>query len=216
MPAYPRREILVQSWSDDEIALRWLGLYPPRDPMTGRAAAPEERHVKMITSDPKQIAKLRDRLASLSWFMRCLNEPIARAANREHDCTGRFWEGRFKSQTLLDEAAILACSVYVDLNPIRAGAAETPEESEFTSGFDRIQSWTGRQLRAKSRGTIPGALSPILQRLGLNGNAWIETVQHFGRLFKRAVGRVDSLTAAAAHSGRRWFQGRSAARIAFE
>ena len=76
----------------------------------------------------------------LSWFMRCLCEKIARAGNHEDGSSGRFWAGRFKSVALLDEAAILACSVYVDLNPIRAGVAETPEKSEHTSVFDRIRS----------------------------------------------------------------------------
>ena len=72
--------------------------------------------------------------------MRCLCEKIARAANHEDGSSGRFWAGRFKSVALLDEAAILACSVYVDLNPIRAGLATTPEESAYTSGRDRIRS----------------------------------------------------------------------------
>ena len=59
--------------------------------------------------------------------MRVLNETVSRQANKEDDVTGHFWESRFKSQALLDEKAVLSAMAYVDLNPIRAAMASTPE-----------------------------------------------------------------------------------------
>ena len=84
--------------------------------------------------------KYRAQLTDISWFMRTLNEPIARRANQEDGCTGHFWESRFSSTLLADEAAVLACMVYVDLNPVRANLAQTPEESEYTSIMARLDS----------------------------------------------------------------------------
>ncbi len=135
------RPDIVASWSDREVAARWLTLFPKHRGMGGAAIQPLEENICTLVLCPERIAQLRKRLCSLSWFMGRLNEFIARAANKEDKVKGRFWETRFKCQALLDDAAIAACMVYVDLNPIRAGLAATPEGSDFTSIQERIWLW---------------------------------------------------------------------------
>ncbi|MEM9646187.1 MAG: hypothetical protein AAF989_14450, partial [Planctomycetota bacterium] len=93
-----------------------------------------------------RLAEVRRRLSDISWFMRALAEPIARLANLQDECTGRFWEGRFKCQRIVDDAGLLACSMYVDLNPVRAAMAESPEDSPHTSAYDRIEAAKGKTI----------------------------------------------------------------------
>jgi len=135
------RPDIVALWSDREVATRWLTLFPRHRDLTGAPIPPAENEICALADCPERIAQLRRRLSSLSWFMGRLNESIARAANKEDEVKGRFWESRFKCQALLDGAATAACMVYADLNPIRAGLAATPEESDFTSIQERIRAW---------------------------------------------------------------------------
>ena len=144
------RPDIVAQWSDREVATRWLTLFPRHRDLTGTPIPPAEKDICALADCPERIAKLRKRLCSLSWFNGRLNEFIARAANKEDGVKGRFWESRFKCQALLDEAAIVACMVYVDLNPIRAGLAGTPEDSDFTSIQERIRAWKNQTMASAS------------------------------------------------------------------
>ena len=113
---------------------RWRMLFAGHD-IVKRYEAGQLRDAASISKAVETIEEWREHLTDISWYMRALNEHIARLANAEDGCTGRFSEGRFRSQALLDEQALLTCMAYVDLNPIRAGMAPTPEASEFTSAY---------------------------------------------------------------------------------
>lgn len=149
----------ARQWSDLEVAERWVRLFPVRENGTVDTEGCAQRR-DVIAGDPVRVARYRERLASLSWFMRCLNEPIARRANREDGCTGRFWEGRFKCQALLDRAAVLACMAYVDLNPVRAGLAEGLEDSGHTSVRRRLEgdAQDGEELQPLAGSAAPASI----------------------------------------------------------
>jgi len=145
---------VVASWSDREVAQRWLRLFPKRRKKDGSPEEPTKPEIDMIVNQSEILAERRERLSDISWWMRCTAENVARRANREDECTGRFWEGRFKAQLLLDEASLLACAAYVDLNPIRAALAQTPEESEFTGAKDRIDDLMERKEQKNDRSRL--------------------------------------------------------------
>ncbi|QDV23041.1 hypothetical protein [Aureliella helgolandensis] len=139
------RPDVVALWSEEEVAQRWLKVFPGRR-FEEHLAEPTEADVQALIRDQERMAVIRSRLSDISWFMRALAEPVARLANAQEKCTGRFWEGRFKAQRLADEAGLLACAMYVDLNPIRAAMAESPEQAEHTSAYDRIQAERGAKI----------------------------------------------------------------------
>ena len=148
------RPDIVQAWTDQEVATRAARLslcrFDNRELSEERLA----ESINALAADPERIEKARKKLKSLSWFMRYLCESISRRVNAEEAKSGRFWDGRFRSVRLLDEAAMLTCSMYVDLNPIRAKLAQTPEESKHTSAYDRI-----KEMQAEAAGGEGGKAS---------------------------------------------------------
>jgi REP element-mobilizing transposase RayT len=223
------------AWRDDQVAARWIRLFPPR------VDSIEHSHARLL-ADPARLAVIRQRLGSLSWLMRCLVEPIARRANREDGCKGRFWEGRYKCQALCDERSMLAAMTYVDLNPIRAIMADRLAASAHTSVASRIQTiksdptrlaqrlrpiaglpyaefdlsvadylqlldWTGRALAPGKRGRIAGGSPAILSIIDRDPNRWATRVAAFGGGWARAVGSAHDLVALAERLSQRWLKG---------
>ncbi len=145
------RPDLVATLTDKQVAERWVSIF------ASDKSYPDENYearIAHILSSKDYLLKIRERLSSLSWFFRCLNEYVARKANFEDDCTGRFWEGRFKCQRLDSVASTIAASVYVDLNPIRAKISDRLEKSDYTSIQDRIQVMNGAFKNSSCRPTL--------------------------------------------------------------
>jgi hypothetical protein len=305
------RPDLAEAWSAEEVERRWWLLCPERRDEQGEPAEISNLELQAKLVDKEQVAEHRKRLSCISWCMRLLCQPIARRANRESDVTGRFFAHRFGCERILDLAGLLACSMYVDLNLVRAGIATTPEDSEYTSACDRIRGhmlrqqqsldqdgagtvandspdawlaplfldertdaypelnqggeadarvdgedpaetkshaalrlgmgnplgaprvsekgflpltleeylrlldWTGRELRADKRGAIPAHLQPILERLKIQPERWLDTMQDYDGMFRTAVGRVESLRREALRRGRQWLQGLTSAAACF-
>lgn len=213
------------TWSDEEVAERW---------MNASFSNNDERKARQKTElleSPERLKEIRTRLGSVSWYMRYINEPLARMANREDGCTGRFTEARFKSSALLDTSALLSCMVYVDLNPVRSGVTDKPTESPHTS----IRRRCGRPLRpsplaplwtlnlrldqyvslvewtAETSGRVPGSVSlqeppPLCIEDMACWSEWHSRVVA-NRERYRAYGAPEKLSDYAASQGQRWMRG---------
>lgn len=226
----------VDGWTDQDVAARWVRLFPPREDSDAARLAKQQG----LLNQPERLHRLRSRLSDLSWLMKCLAEPIARAANGEDGCKGRFWEGRFKAQVLCDERALLAAMAYVDLNPIRAGLAIRLDRSLYTSVKARLEAadeaqltrrlqpiagsiatclplklgeylalveWTGQQVRPDKRGAIPKQAPSVLQRFESRPDRWAVRVKAIGSGYWRIVGEAQDLTAWAERLHQRWIKG---------
>lgn len=137
------RPDVLREWDDREVAECWLRLCPTRRTSKANSLEATEADLNALVNDPDEMAEIRSRLSDISWWMRLLCQRIAQRANREDEAQGKFWESRYRAVRLLDEAAILACTAYVDLNPIRSGLAGTIDECRFTSASRRIEALLG-------------------------------------------------------------------------
>lgn len=209
----------AKAWTDSEVIDRWFKLYPPRG--TDRKPLPAAKLKELVAkrlSDAQWIADTREKLGSLSWFMKCLKEPLSRLINKAEKCSGTFFEGRFKSIAVLDEEALLAVCAYIDLNPVAAGIAPTPESSQHTSVKARVDhvAQLGRveDLQAAKQGSVAGSraskkleealwLIPIEDRRQLDSTRegmlpgftlghYLMLVEHTGRLLREEKASINA------------------------
>lgn len=207
----------ADDWSDEEIVRRWMQAYPPR-----QLDRSNDKRVRSFIEHeiqyPERVATLKSRLLNLGWFMKALKEPLARLANREDDCKGTFWEGRYKSIAILDEEALLSTCVYIDLNPVAAGLAKVPETSRYTSIRQRVAHVRRQgkldQLKAARAGSVAGSqvvgnieqdhwLCPLDDRRrrdarregmleGFSLGSYLLLVDYTSRLFRQGKARLGS------------------------
>ena len=206
------------SWSDAEVVRRYCSLHPTAKGDYDSLPSEKQRVQRRQT--------WRARLYDVSWMMRTLNESIARRANKEDDVSGRFWEGRFKCQALLDEQGLLTCMTYVDLNPVRAGIADTLDASDYTSIQERLRH-RSRQRKNRQKQTGPDTLAPFAgqgparhatMQLPATLRAYVELVDWTGRLIAggkrgRIVGPPPKLLLENEVSVERWLSALAEQRI---
>lgn len=253
--------------TDAEVVDRWLNLHQGPEIIRQHRSEPTNDPAKLDIIN-QIVTEWRTRLCDLSWFMKELNEYIAKHANREDGCTGHFWESRFKSQALLDETALFSCMAYVDLNPIRANMAKTPETSDYTSIQERLGigttqtepstappskqesdyrntiknkelmafsgnikadtpehqlpynisdyielvDWTGRAIRSDKKGFIASDTPPILRRLNIATDQWLNICKRLEKDHHQAIGPAKKLEQIATNLQQKWLKGITACR----
>lgn len=176
------RPDISNSWSKRDVVDRWhsifKGTYLSQCYAAKKPLLPAQH--KALEQDVK---RWRERLSNLSWFMKVVNESIARRANLEDDCTGHFWESRFKSQALLDERALLSCMAYVDLNPVRAKMADSPETSDHTCVKHRIDALQSKATAKYAIEDFVGS-KPDTKGLPFVLKEYLELIDWTGRIIR--------------------------------
>jgi hypothetical protein len=209
---------VTADWSDDEVVRRWGRLCPPRD--KSRKPLPiSEDWVQGRLQDIPWVAKTRERLQSIGWFMKFLKEPLSRQANREDQCQGAFFQGRYRSVAVLDTEALLAVGVYIDLNPVAAGIADLPETSDYTSVKQRVDHIKAEDQTAQLEAAKAGSVAGSLAASGLEEKVWLCPIEDRRRLGSSREGMFEGLSIGSYlllvdHTGRLYREGK--ARISAE
>jgi hypothetical protein len=180
-------------WSDEDVVRRWGRLFPPRD-KSRRPLAVSDDWVQGHLTNVAWLTRARQRLQSLSWFMKCLKEPLSRLANRQDQTRGAFFEGRFKSVGILDEEALLATCTYIDLNPVAAGIAVVPGSSAHTSIKERVAHVAAQGRTEDLNASRAGSAAGSAASAGLEESHWLCPIEDRRRLDSAREGMVEGFS----------------------
>jgi hypothetical protein len=184
---------VVKSWSDTEVVTRWGRLCPPRDKR--RQILPVSRGwVQEHRSDAEWMAIARERLQSLSWFMKWLKEPLSRLANRQDKTRGAFFEERFKSVAILDEESLLATCTYIDLNAAAAGVARKPGSRPHTSIRARTEHLKARSRAGDVKAAEQGSAAALARLAALAETGWLCPVEDRRGLGSKREGMLEGIS----------------------
>jgi REP element-mobilizing transposase RayT len=111
------------------------------------------------------IPSLRDKLSNLSEFMREIKVGFTRYYNKRHNRRGYFWGDRFKSVIVENGETLINCLAYIDLNPLRAGLVERPEEYRWNSLGYHMQTSNKDDFLSLDFGLIEFGLIDAKERL---------------------------------------------------
>ena len=169
--------------------MRWLTLFPVRD-VAGEALPISQSRLTELAGNPAWVAAIRVRLSNLGWFMKCLKEPLAKMANKQDECSGAFWDSRFRSVAVLDAESLLATAAYIDLNPLAAGLGTTPESSQHTSLHERVE----HCRENGSMATIRDDLSTRTSQPAQEADLWLMPLEDLRTHGGQRVGMVEGCT----------------------
>ena len=184
---------VAAGWSDEEVVRRWGRLFPPRD-RTRQPIAVSDAWIRWRLQDAAWVAKARQRLQSLSWFMKCLKEPLSRLVNRQEKARGAFWESRFKSVAILDEEALLAVCAYIDLNPVAAGLVAAPERGGHTSIKQRVEHVAAQGRVDDLKAAAQGRVAAAARAAGLEEAHWLCPIEDRRRVDSPREGMLEGFT----------------------
>lgn len=119
------RQAIFQDPADYELLLQLLEEHAARQQVAVHAYVLMSNHFHVLATPGNEVG--------IPLMMQAVGRQYVRHFNRRHGRTGTLWEGRYKSTLIQSERYLLACMVYIDLNPVRAGMVAQPADYPWSS-----------------------------------------------------------------------------------